>query len=143
MAIGPSGITSTSTRSPPSLGQQQCLDYIMRCTEAAGKPPDDLDGPGAFRELWARRGHNGESCTAAPFDVSQLALSEKGHRPASLTSLRGAAGAEPAKGPVDRVLPNEEAERRKAATRAKRPFNNPRLRSRRVHRDLTSKLNDS
>eukprot|EP00959_Pyramimonas_sp_CCMP1952_P314950 6592188-Pyramimonas_sp.AAC.1 len=116
MAVGPSVSSSAPCRSSPTLGQQQCLDYIAQCTEAAGKPPDDLDGPGALRELWARRGYNGESCTVAPFDVSQLALPEKGHRPAPLSSLCGAAGVELAKGLVDRVLPNEEAERRKVAT---------------------------
>lgn len=75
-----------------TLSQSLCLQRLRDAVLVAGKPPTDLSGQEALRELRTRTGYSGEPVNLVPLEVERLSLPAEGSRTASLeTILQGEA----------------------------------------------------
>ena len=78
-------------RLPPlsTAAQRASLGMIAEACVAFGGPPEGLSCQGAFRELLARRGYDGEPTTLAPLKVDSLSLPAAEFTPVDLVAAGG------------------------------------------------------
>jgi hypothetical protein len=76
-----------SPRKVANAAQSQCLQSILRSVLEMGKPPNDLSGQEALRELQAAECYAGTPASLAQFSGDLVSLPSPGSMPASLGTI--------------------------------------------------------
>ena len=71
--------------------QRQCLSRFHDAVRQLGKPPSDISGPGALRELQGSCGYSGEPASLASFREDLISLPSVGGSPSSIETIVGPA----------------------------------------------------
>ena len=71
--------------------QRQCLKRFHDAVRRLGKPPNDMSGPGALRELQGSCGYSGEPASLASFQEDLISLPSVGGSPSSIETIVGPA----------------------------------------------------
>ena len=128
----------------PTAAQALCHDRLCEAVRSVGKPPPDLDGPGAFNELRARQGYVGEPATLAPLSVDLVSLPRSGSSPSPLEKILGDGARY-----VERVLTAKLFDRARAgdniaASGLKVPYYDPHIKhNKRIYCDLVRRLHQA
>ena len=129
-----------------TAAQVDSLEFIQQKVQAMGKPPVDLDGPGALRMLRAANGY-GEAQpigALAPFRIDAISMPEAGWVPVDLAPLWGSNGQTQVNDFVtQQLLPPEKARIKLEACGVRAPFSDPLTRQGRVYHQFLRKLHDS
>lgn len=129
-----------------AAAQYDSLEFIQARVHDMGKPPQDLDPPGALRTLRAANGYG--DCqpvgSLASFKADSISLPEPGWKPIDLGTLWGDNGQDKVNDFVtQQLLPPEKARINLQACGIKAPFSDPVLRQGRVYHQFLQKLHDS
>lgn len=108
-----------------TMAQQLCLDRIKAAVLNLGKPPSDLSGREALRELQARAGYSSEPAQLASLQLDLLSLPPPGSSPSSIERILGSRAESFLKRLESKVLPDLEASARLSASELKAPYNDP------------------
>ena len=108
-----------------SLVQELCLERLSHSVQILGKPPNDMTGPGALRELQATLGYSGEPASLASFREDLLSLPPVGGNPSSLETIVGPAAEKILKVLRSRSLSFGEAAAGKEESGLKAPYMDP------------------
>ena len=114
----------------PTVAQQIALDGIGKSVGRFGRPPSDLSGPGALRELRARHGYTSSACTVAQISLNTLdlvSLPSEALRPKALEDVAKSRGQELGDLMLTHALTESEARERMMKLGVKKPHTDPAL----------------
>eukprot|EP00973_Karenia_brevis_P076072 10566449-Karenia_brevis.AAC.1 len=106
-----------------------------------GKPPGDLTTRGSFEEIQGVEDYTGERCDLASLDVASLSLPPAGFMPQDLSKLLGVeAPVVIQKVITESLLPKELFARKLEECGLRRPYSDPKLKSKRERVKLLRRL---
>lgn len=127
-----------------SLAQKCSVQRIFDLVKSMGKPPQDITGQGALRELRAKLGYDGEPTTLARLQEDLVSLPADGSQPAPLENILGGGAHFPCSLLESKVLPPGAVKELKAQCSLKSPYFDPHLKySRRAYASFVRRLHNS
>ena len=105
--------------------QRQCLSRFHDAVRQLGKPPSDISGPGALRELQGSCGYSGEPASLASFREDLISLPSVGGSPSSIETIVGPAAENILKVLRDRCRSRDAAAAAKGEVGLKAPYMDP------------------
>ncbi|CAK9013053.1 Reverse transcriptase domain-containing protein, partial [Durusdinium trenchii] len=129
-----------------AAAQYDSLEFIQKKVIDMGKPPDDLNGPGALSMLRAANGYGDDQPVGslASFNIEAVSMPEAGWVPVDLATLWGSDGQRKVDDFVShQVLPPEKAKIKLEACGVRAPYSDPLLRQGRVYHQFLHKLHES
>lgn len=129
MYLGKEFMASESLDLKPNHAQQLCLDRLRDSILCLGKPPENVTGLGALRELQSSEGYSGDPATLAPFQRDLVSLPTAGGAAPDLSTILGPRAKEIFETLRSKLHNLQDAATRKSECELKSPYYDPVLRS--------------
>eukprot|EP00435_Cladocopium_sp_Y103_P028683 s382_g7.t1 len=122
-------MADSSLNVKPNQAQQLCLGRLRDSVLRLGRPPEDVTGLGALRELQAAEGYSGEPAALARFQRELLSLPAAGSVAPSLDTILGPRAKEIFETLRSKLHNSQDVATRKQQCGLKAPYYDPVLRS--------------
>lgn len=129
MFLGKEFMANSSLNVKPNQAQQLCLGRLRDSVLRLGRPPEDVTGLGALRELQAAEGYSGEPAALARFQRELLSLPVAGSVAPSLDTILGPRAQEIFETLRSKLHNSQDVATRKQECGLKAPYYDPVLRS--------------